>query len=120
MNIKYIHGCQWGTMKTTMNKYIIHTAILCSDGKVHRLSYHLTNQTEGSIREIARVLKEIENIFPDTQFWVDQYPDKDTDNFIRVYGNDIKESLKVPNAIHQISEIASPSDFGIKYTDNEV
>ena len=101
-------------------KYIMHTAILCSDGKVHRLSYDLTNQTEGSMWEFTRVLKEVENIFPDTQFWVDQYPDKDTDAFIRIYGNNIKESLKVPNAIRQINEIASPSDFGIEYTDNEV
>lgn len=103
-----------------MNKYIVNTAIKCSDGKVHRLSYDLTNQTEGSVHEFARVFKEIEERFPDTQFWVDQYPDKSIDKFIRVYGNPIRESLKVPNAIRQIDEIVSPSDLGIEYTDNEV
>lgn len=103
-----------------MEKYMVHTAIACSDGKVHRLSYNLTNQTEGSVHEFTRVFKEIEERFPDTQFWVDQYPDKSIDKFIRVYGNPVKESLKVPNAIRQIDEIVSPSDLGIEYTDNEV
>ena len=106
--------------KIHMNKYIIHTAALCSDGKVHRLSYDLASQTEGGVLEFTRVLKEIEDRFPDIQFWVQQYPDKDTDNFIMLYGNEIKDSLKVPNAIKQVNEITSPSDLGIKYTDNEV
>ena len=104
-----------------MNNYIVHTAIKCSDGKVHRLSYDLTEQTEGSVHEFIRVFKEIENRFPDTQFWVDQYPDKSTDKFIRIYGNAVKDSLKVPNAIRQIDDvIISPSDLGMEYTDNEV
>ena len=103
-----------------MDRYIIHTVIKCSDGKVRKLSYDLTEQTEGSVQEFGRVFKEIEKRFPDTQFWIDQYPDKSTDNFIRVYGDSVKESLKVPNAIRQIDEIVSPSDLGIEYTDNEV
>jgi len=48
-----------------MNSYIVHTAIKCTDGKVHRLSYDLTEQTEGSVYEFARVFKEIEKRFPD-------------------------------------------------------
>ena len=58
-----------------MNNYIIHTAIKCSDGKVHRLSYDLIEQTEGSIHEFARVFKEIEKRFPDVNFCIQQYPD---------------------------------------------
>ena len=58
-------------------------------------------------------------MFPDVQFWIDQYPDKSTDKFIRLYGNKIKESLKVPNAIKQIDEVVSPSDLGIEYTENK-
>lgn len=58
-----------------MNSYIVHTAIKCTDGKVHRLSYDLTEQTEGSVYEFARVFKEIEKRFPDVQFWIQQYPD---------------------------------------------
>lgn len=98
-----------------MNNYIVHTAIKCSDGKVHRLSYDLTEQTEGSVQEFGRVFKEIESRFPDTQFWIDQYPDKSTDNFIRIYGNEVKDSLKVEGATHQVSDITSPSEFGIDY-----
>lgn len=105
-----------------MNKYIIHTAIKCSDDKVHRLSYDLTNQTEGSVREFGSVFGEIEKRFPNTQFWIDKYPDKSTDSFIRIYGNEIKDSLKVEGVIRQISDIISPSALGIDYrnTDNEV
>ena len=98
-----------------MSKYMIHTAIKCSDGNVHRLSYDLTKQTEGSVHEFGRVFKEIENRFPDVQFWIDQYPDKSTDNFIRIYGNELKDSLKVEGAISQISDIMSPSVLGIDY-----
>ena len=58
-----------------MNKYIVHTAIKCSDGKIHRLSYDLTNQTEGSVQEFGRVFGEIEKRFPDVQFWIQQYPE---------------------------------------------
>lgn len=58
-----------------MNKYIVHTAIKCSDGKTHRLSYDLTNQTEGSVQEFGRVFTEIEKIFPDVNFWIQQYPE---------------------------------------------
>ena len=47
------------------NKYIVHTAIKCSDEKVHRLSYDLTEQTEGSVKEFGRVFTEIEKRFPD-------------------------------------------------------
>ena len=57
-----------------MNNYIVHTAIKCSDGKVHRLSYDLTEQTEGSVQEFGRVFTEIENRFPDVNFWIQQYP----------------------------------------------
>lgn len=57
-----------------MNDYIVHTAIKCSDGKVHRLSYDLTEQTEGSVQEFGRVFTEIENRFPDVNFWIQQYP----------------------------------------------
>ena len=56
------------------NNYIVHTAIKCSDGKVHRLSYDLIDQTEGSVREFGRVFSEIEKRFPDVQFWIQQYP----------------------------------------------
>ena len=62
-----------------MNNYIIHTAIKCSDGKVRRLSYDLTKQTEGSVHEFGRVFKEIENRFPDVNFWIQQYPDHEVD-----------------------------------------
>ena len=48
-----------------MNKYIVHTAIKCSDGKMHILSYDLTEQTEGSVEEFGRVFTEIEKRFPD-------------------------------------------------------
>ena len=58
-----------------MNNYIVHTAIKCSDGKIHRLSYNLTNQTEGSVREFGSVFSEIERIFPDVNFWIQQYPE---------------------------------------------
>ena len=60
-----------------MNDYIVHTAIKCSDGKICRLSYDLTEQTEGSVKEFGRVFTEIEKRFPDVQFWVQQYPDDD-------------------------------------------
>lgn len=102
-----------------MNNYIVHTAIKCSDGKVHRLSYDMCSQTEESMWEFSRVFKEIEDRFPDVQFWIDQYPDKSTDKFIRIYGNSIQESLKVPNAVRQIDEIVSPNDLGIEYTVNK-
>ena len=98
-----------------MNKYIIHTAIKCTDGKVHRLSYDLTKQTEGSANELSHVLNEIENRFPDVQFWLDQYPEKSTDNFIRIHGTQIKESLKVENAIRQAGDSITPSDLGLDY-----
>lgn len=58
-----------------MNDYIVHTAIKCTDGKVHRLSYDLTKQTEGSVKEFGRVFTEIEKLFPDVNFWIQQYPD---------------------------------------------
>lgn len=58
-----------------MNKYTVHTAIKCSDGKIHRLSYDLTNQTEGSVQEFGRVFTEIEKRFPDVNFWIQQYPE---------------------------------------------
>ena len=98
-----------------MNRYIVHAAIKCSDGKVHRLSYDLTEQTEGSVHEFGRVFTEIEKGFPDTQLWIEQYPDKSTDNFIRIYGNEIKDSLKVKGAINQVSDITSPNALGIDY-----
>ena len=60
-----------------MNNYIVHTAIKCSDGKIRRLSYDLTEQTEGSVKEFGRVFAEIEKRFPDVQFWIQQYPDSD-------------------------------------------
>lgn len=58
-----------------MNKYIVHAAIKCSDGKTHRLSYDLTNQTEGSVQEFGRMFTEIEKRFPDVNFWIQQYPE---------------------------------------------
>ena len=58
-----------------MNNYMIHTAIKCSDGKMHRLSYDLTEQTEGSVEEFGRVFTEIEKRFPDVQFWIQQFPE---------------------------------------------
>lgn len=58
-----------------MNKYIVHTAIKCSDGKTHRLSYDLIDQTEGSVNEFGRVFTEIEKRFPDVNFWIQQYPE---------------------------------------------
>ena len=60
-------------------KYIVHTAIKCSDDKVHRLSYDLVDQTEGSVKELGRVFTEIETRFPDVQFFIQQYPE-DTSN----------------------------------------
>lgn len=62
-----------------MSKYIIHTAIKCSDGNVRRLSYDLTKQTEGSVHEFGRVFAEIEKRFPDVNFWIQQYPDHEVD-----------------------------------------
>lgn len=53
-----------------MDNYTIHTAIKCSDGNVHRLSYDLIEQTEGSVREFGRLFAEIEKRFPDVQFWI--------------------------------------------------
>lgn len=82
-----------------MNDYIVHTAIKCSDGKIHRLSYDLTEQTEGSVKEFGRVFTEIEKRFPDVQFWIQQYPenfkgesdnetfDWDTIQMIDIHGN---------------------------------
>lgn len=58
-----------------MNNYIIHTAIKCSDENVHRLSYELTEQTEGSVQEFGRLFAEIEKRFPDVQFWIQKYPE---------------------------------------------
>lgn len=58
-----------------MNNYIVYTAIKCSDGKKHRLSYDLTEQTEGSVMEFGRVFTEIEKRFPDVKFWIQQYPE---------------------------------------------
>lgn len=60
-----------------MNKYIVHTAIKCSDEKIHRLSYDLVKQTEGSIHEFGKVFAEIEKRFPDVNFWIQQYTDHD-------------------------------------------
>mgnify|MGYP007070324984 CR=1 FL=1 len=57
------------------NNYVVHTAIKCSDGKIHRLSYDLTRQTEGSVHEVGRVFTEIEKRFPDVQFWIQKYPE---------------------------------------------
>ena len=98
-----------------MDKYIIHTAIKCTDGKVHRLSYDLSRQTEGSVNELSHVLTEIENRFPDVQFWLDRYPENSYENFIRIHGTDIKESLKVENAIRQVCDPITPSDLGLDY-----
>ena len=103
-----------------MNKYIVHTAIKCSDDNVHRLSYDLTEQTEGSVHEFCNVFKEIEKRFPDTQFLVQQYPDNSKDNFITIFGTDTKESLKMPNAIRQFNDPVSPSELGIEYTENKL
>jgi len=83
-----------------MNKYIVHTAIKCSDGKTHRLSYDLIGQTEGSVNEFGRVFTEIEKRFPDVQFWIQQYP-----------GHEVKD-LNDPSFI----SIHEP----VKHTDNEV
>lgn len=58
-----------------MNKYIVHTAIKCSDGQTRRLSYDLTEQTEGSVQEFGRVFTEIEKRFPGVNFWIQQYPE---------------------------------------------
>ena len=98
-----------------MDKYIIHTAIKCTDGKVHRLSHDLARQTEGSANELSHVLAEIENRFPDVQFWLDQYPEKSTDNFIRIHGTNVKESLRAENAIRQAGDPITPSDLGFNY-----
>lgn len=64
------------TKINNMNNYIIHTAIKCSDGKVHRLSYDITDGeiTEGSAKAFGRVFTEIEKRFPDVNFWIQQYP----------------------------------------------
>ena len=51
------------TNNNDVNNYIISTAIKCSDGKTRRLSYDLTNQTEGSVHEFGRVFSEIEKDF---------------------------------------------------------
>lgn len=82
-----------------MNNYIIHTAIKCSDGKVHRLSYDLIKQTEGSVQEFGRMFTEIEKRFPDTNFCIEQYPENleispdgetfpwDSENMITIHGS---------------------------------
>lgn len=70
-----------------MNKYIVHTAIKCSDGKIRRLSYDLTKQTEGSVHEFARVFKEIEKRFPDVNFWIQEYPENRTGNELVMLGD---------------------------------
>ena len=57
-----------------MNKYVVHIAIECSDGKTHRLSYDLIKQTEGSVQEFGRMFAEIEKRFPDVKFWIQEYP----------------------------------------------
>ena len=62
------------------NKYIVHTAIKCSDGKVHRLSYDLVKQTEGSVKEFGRVFTEIERRFPDVRFAIQQYPEHEVED----------------------------------------
>ena len=74
--------------------YMLSVAMKCSDDKVHRLSYDLINQTEGSIREFKGVFSAIERHFPDVQFWIrkDGYPGE------LIYGNSVKESLALPNA----------------------
>lgn len=75
-----------------MNDCIVHTAIKCSDGKVHRLSYDLTKQTEGSVKEFGRMFTEIEKRFPDVNFWIQEYPENitgdelDFGNFKYIHG----------------------------------
>ena len=86
-----------------MDNYIVHTAIKCSDGKIHRLSYDLLSDevTEGSAKVFGRIFTEIEKRFPDVQFWIQQYPP----------GHEV-EGLNDPSLI----TIHEPA----KYTDNEV
>lgn len=67
-----------------MNKYIVHTTIKCSDGKIHRLSYDMASQTEGSVYEISRILEAIEERFPDTHFCVQRYTEN---SFETIYGD---------------------------------
>lgn len=85
-----------------MNGYIVHAAIKCSDGKVHRLSYDIIDGeiTEGSAKAFGRVFTEIEKRFPDVQFWIQQYPEHEV------------EGLNDPSFV----SIHEPA----KYTDNEV
>lgn len=80
------------------NNYIVHTNVKCSDGKSRRLSYDLTEQTEGSVREFGRMFSEIEKRFPDVQFWIQQYP------------NPLPEDLNNPG----LTTIHEPE----KYTEN--
>ena len=80
-----------------MNEYIVHTAIKCSDGKIRRLSYDLTEQTEGSVKEFGRVFTEIEKRFPDVQFWIQQYPENfksKSEKMIDIHGN--RDSITPP------------------------
>ena len=92
-----------------MNYYIVHTAIKCSDGKIHRLSYDLTEQTEGSVKEFGRVFAEIEKRFPEVNFWIEQYPEN-------------KEDLDDMNkyvSIHHPDAYKTPSDHYKKTTENK-
>lgn len=54
------------------NRYIINTAIKCSDGKVHMLSYDMINydETETFIPQLCNMFKYIEENFPDTHFCI--------------------------------------------------
>ena len=85
-----------------MDKYVVHTAIKCSDGKTHKLSYDIVDKdiTEGSAKAFGRIFTEIEKRFPDVQFWIQRYTEPEG------------EGLNDPSFI----SIHEPT----KYTDNEV
>lgn len=85
-----------------MDKYIVHTAIKCSDGKTHKLSYDIVDEeiTEGSAKAFGRIFTEIEKRFPDVQFWIQRYTEPEG------------EGLNDPSVV----SIHEPA----KYTDNEV
>lgn len=57
------------------DRYCIHCSMDCKDKKTHRLSYDLTSQTENSVHELGRVVREIETRFPGVRFWITKNDD---------------------------------------------
>ena len=52
--------------------YTLHSAIKCSDGKVHRLTYDLGELDEESVKMFIQPLKYMDEHFPHTAFWIQQ------------------------------------------------